>query len=202
MNDLTVDAVSGKISSGKTTLARAICEADHRFRRVPLAYPLKKDIADLCGVTVDFIEEHKAMFRPILQYYGTDIMRELYGPDYWVSRLVEYARVHRLTHIVVDDVRFPNELEGLRDAAERGFMSVRLDIGYAEQAHRYQTLYGGDLTREMLTHPSETSLDDCLDFDQTIFTNITPKEVMAELVLHALERRGLAERGETSVTAA
>lgn len=154
----TIVAISGKITSGKSTLANAICAADPRFVRLSLADEMKNDIANLCEVDRAYIEANKDLFRPIMQYYGTDIMRHVHGQDYWVDRLVDKIYDECLKFVVVDDVRFPNELLGLQNAAHR-FLSVRIHIDDAEQERRCIEKFGEKLSFAKLNHPSETALD-------------------------------------------
>ncbi len=158
--------VSGKIASGKTTLASLI-ELYNPYARRALAGALKADLARLCQVSVDYIEENKELFRPMLQYYGTEIMRKVHGEDYWVRRLVQDSEDAGLSGLVVDDVRFPNEVEGLVASARSAAFSVRLEVDPAVQAERYLAKYGSALSEDKANHVSETALDSYHHFDAT-----------------------------------
>jgi hypothetical protein len=160
--------VSGKICSGKSTLAELIVERNSAYRRVALADSLKDDIAALPGVGRDraFIDQNKDMFRTVLQLNGTEIARRLQGEDYWVERLVRRCEEEGTGAVVVDDARFPNEVDSFRPRAAQLF-AVRLEIDPSVQAERYSAKYGRPLTDEQRAHPSETSLDDYRAFDAT-----------------------------------
>ena len=188
---MNIVAISGKLTSGKSTLANNIVKVDSSYRVVPLAYPLKQAIAELCGTSLEFMREHKDKFRPILQYYGTDIMRWLYGEDIWVERLFEYAYNLDLQHLIVDDVRYPNEVEGLANRADK-FMSVRLLINTDDQIQRYHSLYGEFISLEKLNHRSETALDTYTDFDMVVRPNM-PLDLLTDQVLAGMNRRSMTE---------
>lgn len=162
----TIIAISGHLTSGKTTLAKAIIEAQPGFTRLALADALKDDVAEFCEVSREYLDANKADFREILQIFGV-LMRQLHGENYWVIRLVDKVREYNLMNVIVDDVRFPNELSGLRKSADR-FLSVRLDLTSEEQEKRCTTLFGAPLSYAKLVHPSETALDDCKEFDLTL----------------------------------
>lgn len=188
---INILAVSGKLCSGKSTLAQAIVAREPLLTRHNLADALKDRIAWICGVDRTYIDAHKAMFRPIMQYYGTDIMRAIHGDDYWVNLLVADLQgidEQNDVYAIVDDARFPNEQEGLRNAATR-FHSVRLIVTPEEQYERYLNVNGEPPTDEILTHPSETACDEYPNFDQLLGAS-APTDIQVTLVLEALRRRG------------
>lgn len=163
---LTIVGISGKLTSGKTTLANALIAAEPSFVRCALADALKDDVAEMCEVTRGYLNEHKGEFREILQVYGV-LMRSLHGEDYWVRRLEDAIWDNGYTHVIVDDVRFPNELAGVRKMGRA--LTVRLNITDSEQARRFHATYGAAPSPEKLAHISETALDNRLaDFDLNI----------------------------------
>lgn len=89
--------------------------------------------------------------RRILQWWGTEY-RRTQDPDYWTKAWVRKIQQFDLTqtHILVDDVRFINELQVI---VEQGGVIVKIDRpGFAA---------GGN-------HASETALDDYHDWQQVI----------------------------------
>ena len=86
--------------------------------------------------------------RTILQYVGTDIIREQ-NPDYWVSFLSDFLKMFyaEWDYVIIPDNRFPNEIEYL---IENGWdvFSVRVN----------RTDFESNLTEEQ-NHISETALD-------------------------------------------
>lgn len=91
--------------------------------------------------------------RRLLQVVGTDIIRA-HDPDVWVDYIIRQTR--DLDHVVVDDVRFVNELERLQAA---GWFMVYCAVPNAIRARRLEADYGRSLTAEERNHPSERSLD-------------------------------------------
>lgn len=55
--------------------------------------------------------------RKILEYFGTDIMRDKFHPDIWVNALHHICVKHRSagTNVVIADIRFNNEMHMLND---------------------------------------------------------------------------------------
>jgi hypothetical protein len=106
--------------------------------------------------------------RRVLQNYGLGL-RQTLGEDVWVEALVR--RLPGLSEEVpaaVTDVRFPNEVEGLR---ERGFILVRLtrDTGLEDDPH-----------------PSEAFVD-TLPVDYEVDNDGTPEDLFAHLDRIVLE---------------
>lgn len=112
----------GKKKSGKDTalaLLRELYPHQH-FVRCAFADELKKEIARACGVTVEYIDQHKEVFRTILQWWGTEWRRRHSGNDnYWIDvweKKVNYIlMVNPDSIIVTTDVRFLNEAKCIKD---------------------------------------------------------------------------------------
>ena len=94
-------------------------------------------------------------FRQLLQLWGTEY-RRLQDPDYWVKRLE--AKLHGLERVVIDDVRFLNEVEMIQ---RLGGKVIRIDRpGPAES-----------------THASEIELDSFDGWDDVIVNDGTLREL-------------------------
>ena len=128
--------LTGYKGSGKSVVARHLT-MHHGFIRRPFAYPLKSMVAVL-GVPPEILDgDDEAKSRPLeclggksaryaLQKLGTEWGRGMMGENFWVDRWLDGARrLHDCTsHVVADDVRFPNEVEAIRKLG--GFI-VRVD---------------------------------------------------------------------------
>jgi energy-coupling factor transporter ATP-binding protein EcfA2 len=150
-------AVSGKTTSGKSTLLSCLAQAVEQVRVCGFADELKHDLVELTGYSLD--DSTKAAYRGLMQEYGRT-MRLLGGADYWSKRMRSANSVGVI--IAVGDVRYPAEVEFLREwAADEGahFLSVRLEVSPAEQARRYLLRYGAPPTDKQLSDDSETALD-------------------------------------------
>lgn len=52
--------------------------------------------------------------RRLLQFYGTEGAREIFGENIWTDTADKYIEKNNIDLIVVSDIRFPNELEWIR----------------------------------------------------------------------------------------
>lgn len=94
-------------------------------------------------------------YRQLLQLWGTEYRRKQ-DPDYWVKRLEKKLR--GLERVVIDDVRFPNEVEMVQRLGGR---VIRIDRpGPAES-----------------THASEIELDSFDGWDDVIVNDGTLREL-------------------------
>ena len=119
MKEMSVVGFAGKIGSGKTTAAFYLCDK-YFYHRTRFADPLKRMMRALgCSeAEIDGEKKHEpcALFggktpREAMQLLGTEWGRTL-DPDIWVRAWARDLRSHR---IVVDDVRFPNELAAVHE---------------------------------------------------------------------------------------
>lgn len=139
---------TGQAGAGKTTAARYVTQHAHmermRGRVVAFADPLKA----LCGQMFPWLptdafrgaQEDKERplelypewtGRRLMQYLGTDVFRQI-DPDFWVKhflRTVRELEADRYVDVlVVDDVRFPDELAALRGIGGRVYRLERPGI--------------------------------------------------------------------------
>jgi len=110
--------LAGAAGAGKTTIAKHLVEK-HGFTRTGFADPLKNMLitAGLC--THDECYGVKtARSRELLQKIGTDIFRKQLDPLFWVNKTEdEIVRLwsSEKKRVVVDDIRFPEEAQRIRD---------------------------------------------------------------------------------------
>lgn len=150
--------ISGKIGTGKSTLAELLAAMTPGAIRISYADALREEVAEHFGFDLGFVrsqefKEREFMVglevrsgRQLLQWWGTNVRRAA-DPDYWTHKMR-----HRLLHLsavghplaIIDDVRMPNE----RDLINRmGGQVIRL-----EPYDGWQPGPGAD-------HYSETALD-------------------------------------------
>lgn len=168
---MQIIGISGKKQSGKDTLgAMLVANSELPAQRVAFADALKEEVAAACGVTIAFIETNKTVFRPILQWWGTDFRRRYFGDDYWVvkvyEKILEASKLGVLL-VVITDTRFQSEFNALK----------KLNACMVRIARPSQLT--GD------THLSETDLDACKDFDELVINNgpLADLEKEAKLIL-------------------
>lgn len=152
--------LSGYARSGKDTVAGYLTA--HGFTRQAFADPMREALLrlnpsiDVDGYRLTLkqgvqavgwegLKELSTELRPLLQRFGTEVGRYMFGEDIWVTTAM--ARVKGDT--VFADVRFPNEADAIRDAGGQVWRVERLG------------------TQPANTHASEHALD-LYDFDHTI----------------------------------
>ena len=161
--------IVGQMMSGKTSLANALI-SKYGMCRMALADAVKNDCIEALNhvaakrdpdffLTRASLEENKEVFRPFLQWYGTEFGREFVGPDsIWIDDLIARVNEHqsRTGQVVIcDDVRFENEVEHLRDA---GFVFFRIERASDTHTGALFDKYGVDKTAQLLSHPSESAV--------------------------------------------
>jgi hypothetical protein len=130
--------LTGFKSSGKD-VAGAYLVKQHDFERRAFADPLKRSLAALLDIPFSEIEKLKndanmclgmgrvstagylqprsrvLSFRELLQRYGTESHRDVFGPNFWIDQTLPLSPGRYIGRkIVVTDVRFPNEVARLR----------------------------------------------------------------------------------------
>lgn len=114
-----VIALTGVAGSGKSTVAGML--HDYGYTLVKFAAPLKAMIRALGfgdeeiegwrkEIPIDFLCGKTP--RQAMQTLGTEWGRKCIGEDFWVNAWMQDAR--RFRHVVVDDCRFPNEAQAVR----------------------------------------------------------------------------------------
>jgi len=113
--DKTVIFLAGKAGSGKGTAGGFIKKYVERItpltvEAIPMATVLK-EIAKTLGWNGVKTETS----RKFLQVLGTDATRRVIGEDIWINQWFKLARKSRADIIVIDDTRFCNEIDRIRD---------------------------------------------------------------------------------------
>jgi hypothetical protein len=192
--------ISGKIGSGKTYLANTVCKNHNNFIRIAFGDFVKCEASTRYGLELDKFYNGKTdslpepieiegrvahTYRDVLQLFGTEVARKE-STDYWVQQVQEYISSNDGgKHLIIDDVRFPNEADMVKDLG--GFL-VRL--------HRYPGWTppeGADMS-----HSSETALDDYGKFDLSLIPGhslaLMPFLAITVVQSARLYTRGLAPR--------
>jgi hypothetical protein len=118
-------AFTGLIGSGKTTAARYLA---HKwgFTRIRFAQPMKDMLlalglneahtdGDLKNRPMSALNNHTPRYA--MQKLGTEWGRKCMGEDFWINAWLTSVHRHGITEgrIVVDDARFPNEYEAIKN---------------------------------------------------------------------------------------
>lgn len=179
-----VIAVAGGIGSGKDTVADYLVTF-HGFKRLSFASSLKDAVASVFGWPREMLEgstKHSREWREqvdswwanrldiphltprwVLQYWGTDVLRQHFHDEIWVASLENKLRTAQ-DDIVITDCRFKNELDAIKRI---GGITLRVNRGsrppwhdIAEQYNNSTSEFKGqllELLREQDVHASEYS---------------------------------------------
>lgn len=155
--------ISGKKRTGKDTVADILVRLHPNTIKYYFAAPLKQEVARACGVSVEYIDAHKANFRLILQGWGTNFRRDLHDKNYWVRKMeIAIAHLEKFNTVVIPDVRFKNEYDFIK---KNGGKVLRVSRATGMQD----------------THPSETELDK-EKFDEIILNDSTIDHLIEQVV--------------------
>ena len=190
-NNMAIISISGKIGSGKDTIADIIMQYTpyHRWQVKKFAGKLK-DIAEiLTGVPKINFEDQEfkqqdmgpewgMTYRDLLQKLGTEAMRSGLHKNVWVNALFADYQFNieedeQIRYWIITDSRFPNELA-----------AVKKHNGIAIKVIRDSGNTIG------ITHTSETALDNYTEWDYVIDNNGTLEELKTQ-VLSILEKESL-----------
>ena len=164
-----VIGLNGRLKSGKDTTFQIIQELYPHAERVSFADKLKdsaaaslnmsrdsleklKNIEDIqLGLIFPATEEYDEIFnemiewsmtiREYLQRYGTESHRDVFGENFWIDQALPLDVNHFDRLLVVTDVRFPNEVQRVKDVGGTMWKIER----------ETETLFSA--------HPSEQDLD-------------------------------------------
>jgi hypothetical protein len=138
--------VCGLIGAGKDTIADYLVNV-HEFRRESFANTLKDAVAAVFGWDRTLLEGRTKEARHwreqvdtwwsqrlaiphltprwVLQYWGTDVLRQHFHDDIWVASLENKMRKTK-DDIVISDCRFPNEIRAIKN---QGGLVIRVVRG-------------------------------------------------------------------------
>ena len=137
--------VTGFIGSGKDTIADYLV-THHGFKRVSFAASLKDAVAAVFGWDRELLEGTTKSSREwreerdewwsnrlgmvitprwVLQFWGTDVLRNHFHNDIWVASVENKLRQAK-DNIVITDCRFANEVNAIKNA---GGITVRVQRG-------------------------------------------------------------------------
>jgi len=113
----------GKAGSGKDTVGDYLVDR-YGFTNLALADTLKRGIQEMFVIPDDVMYDRVKREQPLpdmpdwtvrklLQFVGTELIRSHIDDNAWTKSLIK--RYPKKGHIVVTDVRFPNEVSGIRD---------------------------------------------------------------------------------------
>jgi hypothetical protein len=170
---MIIVGIGHKKYSGKDTLGAMLYECmEHSmfFARIThFADALYWEVANACGVTVEHIKENKEVFRPIMQWWGTEFRRRHQGNDnYWVDQVAEAVNLiefvsatkNSVKCIIIPDVRFKNEADWIKS---KGGILIKISRPSIQAID---------------THPSEIELNDYTGWDTEILNDGSKEQLL------------------------
>jgi hypothetical protein len=193
--------ICGLIGAGKDTIADYLVNI-HEFRRESFANTLKDAVAAVFGWDrillegrtkearewreqvdpwwADRLEIPTLTPRWVLQYWGTEVLRNHFHDDIWIASLENKLRKTK-DDIVISDCRFPNEIKAIKN---QGGLVIRVVRGkdpvWMKSAQDYMSgsstigwALGKDALQKAGIHASEyswaaTKFDTIVDNNSTI----------------------------------
>lgn len=146
---MKVICISGKAQHGKDTTAALIKDyLDSQGKRVLITH-YGDLVKYICRTFFEWDGNKDERGRHILQYVGTDIVRNKY-PNYWVDFIIGFLEIfnNEWDYVLIPDTRFPNEVDMMKN--KFGAEHIRVVRPY----------FVSPLTTEQQNHPSEVALDD------------------------------------------
>lgn len=147
---------------------------------------LVNDIVHIDGLNANSRTES---IRRALQMLGTDIRRK-HNNDYWVELF--FKNVPEADFVLVTDVRFPNEADGV---VEAGGVLIRIDMPQHIIDERISQRDGLKYSESALSHPSETALDDYQQFAFKVGETFNAKVLAQQIINYVDIPRRIAEQG-------
>jgi len=185
--------ICGFIGSGKDTIADYLVNV-HEFRRESFASTLKDAVAAVFGWDRTLLEGRTKEARAwreevdtwwanrlkiphltprwVLQYWGTDVLRNHFHDDIWIASVENKLRKTR-DDIVISDCRFPNEIAAIRKQGGKIIWVRRGDLPswyYFAVSANQGDFISQEHMAEAKIHPSETAWIGT-DFDAVLDNN-------------------------------
>ena len=170
--------LSGYAQSGKDTVAELLC-LNYNYHRRAFADPMREALLRLNPVVgsqplaclVDDygwdVAKSNPEVRRLLQVFGTEIGREMFGENFWVD--IALAGLNSNHRVVVADVRFPNEAQAIIDKGGQVWRVQR-------EGHKPVNL-----------HQSETAMDNWR-FDDLILNHGSLDDLADEVFMLAKQK--------------
>lgn len=187
--DIKILGITGKMFSGKDTVAEFIHFAFRNSRITSFAYPMKQMLIDYFGFTYEnlYTVEGKNSYnefwemtnRDALQKIGTECFRNNFHVDTWLKTMEVNIRNNLTPIIIIPDVRFLNEAE-LISALGGSILKIVRD--------------GVKRDPNQMAHASETMIDQ-IPYDM-LLVNDKDRVTLFESTLFLLEEDGILTRDD------
>lgn len=143
----------GLAGSGKSEVAHVLRQIGG-FERIAFADPLKSMLSAVGFTHAQLYGDQKEVVLPefgkspreFMQYLGTEFGRDLIHSEIWVKLWLRKVHASK-NHVVVDDVRFENEVQAIHDLGGEVWRVSRPGSAAAgHESERYAASLPADLT--------------------------------------------------------
>ena len=202
--------ISGKTQSGKNTVAsfiEVLCKDSHKIAPMYYAQALKSMVAKFssyileCKPTLSYLDfekeevkkrvipyrfnTNKCTYRKLLQFFGTEFMRNIFSDTIWVDIVIEdisdCIRYSDIDMVLITDTRFRNEISRVKKVLGNTCDIITLRVERPKAKFKIKSF------KDLVTvikkvfkfkkeHISETALDK-YKFDCVIVNDGTKKEL-------------------------
>jgi len=149
---------TGKKQAGKNYIANKVSDILTKqgytsVIEIAFADALKNEVCHAVGITRETLETNKEVFRPLLQWWGTEFRRNMFKETYWVDKVRERLKQDSKKNcaILITDVRFENEARLIEDFGGKLWRVVNPDESLISKANIF--------SMSTYTHASETAID-------------------------------------------
>ena len=125
--EVKIILINGKKRSGKDYFARLLQDELYKNKKtsyvIGFADPIKEIISKTLNVSLSDLDTFKndkekiivrkngfqeiiTDFRQVLQTFGTEAMKPIFGDDIWVQLLIKKAKESNVDYVIVPDFRF------------------------------------------------------------------------------------------------
>ena len=163
-------AITGKMCSGKSTIANMITQIDNSFIKIAFADKIKELAIDLFNM--------ETKDRDLLINIGTKF-REI-DPDVWINYVIKKTSDNK--NYILDDLRFQNELDIL---VKHGWKIINVDVNYIDQKNRIMDLYPTNY-KDHLKQMHHISEKHQLNFTENPILHINTSKASFQQIKHEL----------------
>lgn len=168
-----VIGLTGQAYSGKTTAAKYL--EGKGFKRIAFADALKDLVIEYCGITAEDAYINKPPHvRTLLQGIGS-LIREHFDEHYFLHEMINRIRYSDAILFVIDDVRFANEADIIK---QMGGTIIRMEcpdspykLTEAQQDHTSEQT--SNVVADHIISAGYGNLESIADQIETIFTEQT-----------------------------